>query len=307
MKNNRLKKQVVLGIDIGGSHITLGLIDFQSGKIVHDFILRKHVDSKGTSEEILRGWCDAIKEMWKELNVENTPLGFAMPGPFDYTNGICLINGFDKYDALYGMDIRKELAVRLTIEGSDIAFRNDAEAFLEGEIIFGAAQGYNDVIGITLGTGMGSAYSHNGITADAELSITPYKDEIIEEFVSTRGLIRGYRNLSGTALKDVKSLAALYNTDMNAVNTFKNFAVDFAWVLELFIQKERPQMLVIGGNIANAWDLFMDDVIKKLSSSIPQLPEIVKATIGENAALIGGACCFLNDTKKGVQSIAGKL
>lgn len=298
MKNDRLTNRFVLGIDIGGSHITLGLIDMLSRTLIDDFILRKHIDSHGDSEEILSGWCDAIKEIWKELNVENTPLGFAMPGPFDYAEGICLIKGFDKYDALYGMNIRKELAERLHIAGRDIAFRNDAEAFLEGEIFCGAAQGYNDVIGITLGTGMGSAYSHDGITADAELSVTPYKDEIIEEFVSTRGLIRAYKNLTGIALKDVKSLAALYHTDADAVNTFKNFANDFAWFLELFIQKENPEILVIGGNIANAWDLFMVDVIKKLSSSLPRLPKIVKATIGENAALIGGACCFLNVSKK---------
>jgi glucokinase len=74
MKNNRLTNQSVFGIDIGGSHITLGLVDMLSRTIAHDFILRKHVDSNDTSEEILSGWCDAIKEIWKELKVENAAL-----------------------------------------------------------------------------------------------------------------------------------------------------------------------------------------------------------------------------------------
>jgi len=292
MNNYEIKRNDVLGVDIGGSHITSALIDLSSRTIVEDFVLRKQVDPHGGAQEILESWCASIRECWQKFNLVNTRIGFAMPGPFDYEGGVCLIKGFDKYESLYGMDIRAELAERLNISGSDLAFRNDAEAFLDGEIFCGAAQGYNHVIGLTLGTGMGSAYSHFGITADAELSVTKFAGKIIEEFVSTRGLVGLYKGHTGRIVEDAMALARLCNEDINAIQSFKDFAVYLAWVLNLFIVKENPEIVVIGGNIANSWDLFMDDVIERLTYSLPHVPKIVKTVIGENAALIGGACCF---------------
>ena len=285
------KKRFVAGIDIGGSHITAGLVNMQTRQVEKN-IIRNRINSKAGAEEIIGGWCNTIKELWAINELKSTKIGFAMPGPFDYKNGICLIKGFDKYESLYELNVREILAERLHICGDDINFRNDAEAFLDGEIFCGAGQGYNNVIGITLGTGMGSALSYNGKTIDAELSTLPYKNEKIEEYVSTRAIIRFYKELSGKQMNDVKAIAALYGTDAAAVEVFKTFSWHLAWFLQYFIQREQPQVLVIGGNIAQSWNLFMDEVISELAITIPTLPVIVKATLGENAALIGGACCW---------------
>lgn len=292
MSNYELNKNFVLGGDIGGSHITLALIDLSSRTILEDFVLRKRVDPHASAEIILENWCDSIRECWRKFNLVNTRIGFAMPGPFDYEAGVCLIKGFDKYESLYEMNIRSELSERLNIAESEIAFRNDAEAFLEGEIFCGAARGYNHAIGLTIGTGMGSACSHSGITVDAELSVTNYAGEIIEEFVSTRGLIRLYKEHNGLDVKDAMELAKLCSEDTKAVQAFKDFARYLAWLLNLFIVRENPEIVVIGGNIANSWDIFMGDVQERLTYSLSRVPKIVKTVMGENAALIGGACCF---------------
>lgn len=292
MNNYEMTRNYVLGVDIGGSHISLALIDLYSRIIVEDFVFRKRVDPHGSAEEILQIWCTSINECWQKFNLVNTRIGFAMPGPFDYAGGVCLIKGFEKYELLYGINIRAELAQRLNIPGNDIAFRNDAEAFLEGEIFCGAAQGYNHVIGLTLGTGMGSAYSHFGITVDAELSVTRYAGRIIEEFVSTRGLVGFYKEHTGLEIKDAESLSKLCHGDAGAVKSFKDFAVYLSWILNLFIVKENPEIVVVGGNISNSWNLFMDDVIERLTYSLPKMPKITKTMMGENAALIGAARCF---------------
>jgi glucokinase len=285
----------ILGVDIGGSHITAGLVDLDERMVLKDSLVRKAVDRHGTAEEILRAWTDTLQMVDISEGELFSGIGLAMPGPFKYDEGISLIRGFDKYEALYGINIREQLSQRLNLPGELILFRNDAEAFLEGELFAGAAKGYNNlVIGITLGTGLGSAKSVNGITIDAERSGMIYKNDKIEEFVSTRGLLKIYEELSGRKLKNAKEISDLYENDKNAERTFATFAGHLAWFLEQFIKDEQPGLVVIGGNIANAWDLFMSEVIRRLELSLISVPKIVKAELEENAALIGAACNFLS-------------
>lgn len=287
---------VVAGIDIGGSHITAGLIDLSTGAIIKDIIVRKRVNRYGTAEEILTTWCNAVRELWEQSGITGSRLGFAMPGPFDYKKGISLIKGFDKYDAVYQMNIREELCNRLGLTADQILFRNDAEAFLEGEVLFGAARAHAHAIGITLGTGLGSARHHEGVTTDAELSVLPYKGERIEDFVSTRGIIRNYERVSGIRLSDVRQIADLVNTDPHAREAFRLFETDLTWFLREFIQRDQPEVLVVGGNIANSWHLFSEALMKNLSATVSKMPVIRMAALGEHAALIGGAGCFIRTT-----------
>jgi glucokinase len=285
---------LILGIDIGGSHITAGLVDMDARKVIDDSVIRNRVNRHGTTNEILKTWCDTIKSFQQKSEKKNIKIGFAMPGPFDYDTGICLIKGFDKYESLYGINIRIALAERLNLLPGDILFRNDAEAFLEGEIFCGAAANCNHAIGITLGTGLGSAVSHNGITRDAELSVMDYYGEKIEEWVSTRGLIRIYQDITGKKLNDALTIAELYHDDANAKAAFILFTHRLSWCLQKFIVQESPEVLVIGGNIANSYNLFIGELEKRLSITGSPMPKIFRTKLGENAAVIGGACKFVS-------------
>lgn len=278
-----------LGLDIGGSHITAGLVNLRHRNIEEGSMIRRRVDSHAPAEEILEEWTDTIREMMNRFPGKFIRLCFAMPGPFDYAKGICLIKDFDKYESLYGMNIRAELARRLQIDEDCISFRNDAEAFLEGERLGGAAIGFDHAIGITLGTGLGSAVSHLGQTRDAGLSVVQYNGEKIEEFVSTRGLIRRYHKLSGVVMKDAKSIIDIIHEDDRARKAVEAFCDDLSWFLSYFIRKENPKVLVIGGNLAHALPLFEEQLLHNLAS-LEQLPVIKKAKLGEYAAMIGAAC-----------------
>lgn len=285
--------QYAVGVDIGGTHLTAGLIEMNEIKVVRSTVVRNKLNSKGAADKILAVWISTIKHVMANSPSVVERVGFAMPGPFDYENGICLIKGFDKYESLYGMNIRELLAEALLLKPGNIRFRNDAEAFLAGELYGGAAKGYKDAIGVTLGTGLGSAISHDAVTIDAALSVTPYANgEMIEEFVSTRALLKFYRNLSGVELKDAEKLAVLCKTDVHAIKAYTFFGEHLTWFLEKFIRAENPEVVVIGGNIANAWDLFMNQVLEALRQKLKVMPQIVRAILAEDAALVGGACCF---------------
>lgn len=290
-----MKDSVVLGIDIGGSHLTAALVDEATRKFVPDSYLRVRVNSKGTAEEILGIWTKAIEDTFQAYPVANKRIGIAMPGPFDYANGISLIKGLDKYEALYKLNVKQILSQRLSISPASILMMNDAACFLRGEVYYGAARGYQDVIGITLGTGTGSAMHHNGVTHDANLGPAPFMDTIADEYFSTRWFVKRYRELTGTTVKDVKALTDLYQTDANVKTIFAEFVKNLVVFLEGFVKAEKPQVIVMGGNIAQCSDLFLSDLTAQLATKAITVP-IVRAELGEEAAILGAASLFESKT-----------
>lgn len=290
-----MKDTIVLGIDIGGSHLTAALVDEATRKFVPDSYLRVRVNSKGTADEILDIWTKAIDDTFQAHPVKSKRIGIAMPGPFDYANGISLIRGLDKYEALYKLNVKEILSKRLSIPETSILMMNDAACFLRGEVYYGAARGYQDVIGITLGTGTGSAMHHHGITHDANLGPAPFMDSIADEYFSTRWFVKRYSELTGNTVKDVKTLADLHGSDEQVKNIFKEFVKNLVVFLEGFVRAEKPQVIVMGGNIAQCSSLFMEDLTAQLAGRNITVP-IVRAELGEEAAILGAASLFESKT-----------
>lgn len=290
-----MKDAIVLGIDIGGSHLTAALVDEATRKFVPDSYLRVRVNSKGTAEEILDIWTKAIDDTFQAHPVKSKRIGIAMPGPFDYANGISLIRGLDKYEALYKLNVKEILSKRLSIPETSILMMNDAACFLRGEVYYGAARGYQDVIGITLGTGTGSAMHHHGITHDANLGPAPFMDSIADEYFSTRWFVKRYNELTGNTVKDVKTLADLHGSDEQVKNIFQEFVKNLVVFLEGFVRAEKPQVIVMGGNIAQCSSLFMEDLTAQLAARNITVP-IVSAELGEEAAILGAASLFESKT-----------
>ena len=111
--------KILVGADIGGSHITcMGLEP--GGHVIPDvFMVRKEVSSQASAEAILSGWSEALGSLIKLIGKESLGgIGFAMPGPFDYPGGIAWFKGVKKYDSLYGINVRQELRNRLGLDVS---------------------------------------------------------------------------------------------------------------------------------------------------------------------------------------------
>src|SRR5215207_3029952 len=94
----------VVGIDIGGSHITAAVVDLQQRQIQPGTLIRNRVNSHAAADDIIHQWSETISQVFECDNSISKKLGLAMPGPFDYENGICLIKGLDKYEHLYGLN-----------------------------------------------------------------------------------------------------------------------------------------------------------------------------------------------------------
>jgi glucokinase len=293
MQTYSLSSSYILTADIGGSHITVGICDLVSHQILEHSLCRVEVNSTDSAKDVLNSWGSTVE---KVLN--NHPalaikgLGISMPGPFDYENGICYIKGLNKYEALYGLNIKQYFADFLNLDPPMVRFRNDAESIIAGEASTGSGKGFHRVLGITLGTGFGSAFCENKITRDLNLGSQLYKDTIADDHFSTRWFQKRYLQITGICLTDgVKELSGLAPESTVVGDIFKEFANNLSEFLSLPISQLQPEVLIICGNISKASKFFMPCLIdQKLN-----LTTIKLAQLDENAALIGAASTFDNN------------
>jgi glucokinase len=291
MQINSLSPSYILTADIGGSHITAGICDLRSYEIVSQSITRAEVNSRGSITDILTSWTDVFQEVLKKnAALQVSGLSVAMPGPFDYEKGISYITGLDKYEALYGMDIKQYLAGLLKLDPQLIRFRNDAESTIAGEVLTGAGEDYINVMGVTLGTGFGSAYSKVKVTKDINLGSVRYKETIADDYLSTRWFLKRYYELTGVKLTGgVKELTEIAVKSAIARDVFREFAVNMGDFISGPVKQLAPEVLLICGNIAKASEFFLTDLIHELP-----FVNIKLGQLDENAPLIGAAAMFDN-------------
>jgi glucokinase len=282
---------VALGIDIGGSHITAAVIDLESRSIIAGSTLRTAVDASLNAEEILNTWCALIDSVHSLVRGREAYIGIAMPGPFDYEQGISLIKDQPKFQNLYQVNIKNEIAKRLHVEPLNIRFINDAASFLQGEVFGGAARDQQKVIGLTLGTGLGASYCANGMAVDAALWDSPFKDGIAEDYLSTRWFVARYEALTGITVPGVKDLADLSSDEAVKRQIFQEFGKHLAEFLVPFLEQQQLETVVLGGNISNAHPLFMPALLEQLNLNSRAV--VIKiAELKEDASLIGAASCW---------------
>jgi glucokinase len=214
--------------------------------------------------------------------------GVAVPGPFDYARGICLLE--HKLRALYGVDMRAELASALSVQPDNVRFLNDAEAFLLGEGWAGAARGHDRVLGITIGTGLGSAFlehgsivrSGAGVPHGGELYRMPFRNSPVEQRVSRRAILTHY----GDTKVDVAEIARrARDGERRAREAFDVVSADLADFLRPWLAAFAPSCLVVGGSIARSWDLLRVG----LESLRADVAVVARAEQIDDAALLGAA------------------
>ena len=266
-----MDKGLVLGIDIGGSHVTTALVNPASGEVLEESLCKRRVDAQENSEVILEEWCQALGYSLSKANGSSVRgIGVSVPGPFDYDNGVSLIRGVNKYESLYRLNIKEQLQARLAVEKSlPIHFENDAVCFGLGESITGEASRCERVIAITLGTGLGATFlvrnciqrEGKGVPPEGFLYHLPYKEGRADDYFSSRYLVQVYNERTGRGVKEVKEIYDLaLQQDGAALETFQAFGRDLAVFLLPWIRDFGAECLVIGGSISKAAVYFMSSM-----------------------------------------------
>ena len=288
-----------IGVDIGGSHISCALIDLERTEIIRESLTEIHVDNKGEARGIIETWSAAIRKSMQRIDPGQIEgIGFAMPGPFDYVNGISLIRGVDKYEKLFGLNVGEEISKSLGLRsGQSVRFINDASAFAIGEARAGKAAGAASSMIITIGTGIGSAFIRNGVPVVSGESVPEkgwvyhikHRDSIADDYFSTRWFLRRYREVTGRNADGVKSIADEAVSNEHIIEIFNEFGASLGGFLAPILNRFGAEVLVMGGNISRAMNLFGPSLRRELENNdCHATPHL--SLLGENAALIGSAC-----------------
>lgn len=280
----------VLAYDVGGSHISAALCsesDLSLGPVVKAALPEAHS---------AQAFLDVLTHLATQAGANSSTkgAGFAMPGPFDYAEGVSWMK--HKMPYLYGVSLRQALAERMHWNPAQVQFLNDAAAYLQGEVGAGAARGVARVVGITLGTGIGSGYAVNGrlvtsgtgVPPGGEIWNVPFEGGIVEDLISTRSIKERYLERTGKE-RDVAEIAAAALSDRAAVEIFEDFGRDLGRALRILLRDFAPDVVVLGGGIARSSQLFLPGAQRELGSTALELRI---AQLGDQAPLVGAAVAW---------------
>lgn len=283
-----MQKKYAIGVDVGGSHITCVALDLTKLSLCKETLKREHLSHTDTAENLFKIWAKAITECGKEVGFENVSgIGFAIPGPFDYANGISLME--HKYPNLKDIHIPTELSKLLPFS-CKMNFMNDASAFGVGVCWLDAGKNHQKVIALTLGTGFGSVYLENGkvleegenLPKEACFWHLPFKEGIADDYFSTRWFVNSYKKITGEEISGVKDI--LNQPESNSI--FTEFGENLAEFLSPWLKKFPAEMIVLGGNIALSFNRFEQSLQNKLKNE-GILTKFAVSSLMEDAALVG--------------------
>jgi predicted NBD/HSP70 family sugar kinase len=273
---------IVAALELGGSHVSGARVDLATAEV--EDLVRLALDPGGTRAELL----EPILAVARTVAYGVTRMGFAAPGPFDYANGVCTIKGVGKLEGLFGVDLRFELSrVFSDADAPAICFLNDAEAFLLGESWVGAARGHARAIGITLGTGLGSAFLVDGHIVREGLGVPPggnlhvcqFRGAPVEESISGRAIRARFDN--ATSVEEIARRAG--EGDEHASCVLAVLGSDLAAFLAPWCEEFGATCVVVGGSIAHAWSHFRSPLARLLGTDVAVAARV------DDAALFGAA------------------
>jgi glucokinase len=270
----------VLGIDLGGTNVRVGLVEDE--KIIR--VEEMPINKTGDERDVLNCIYDLIERFKNEFI---RGIGIGVPSVVDPVRGIV-------YD-VQNIPSWKEVHIKELVEekfGHPVHVNNDANCFAAGEKYFGKAKGYTDSVGLILGTGLGAGLIINnklysGINCGAgEFGMLSYKDKNYEAYCSGQFFEWRY-NKKGS---EIFKLAE--NADAAALDIFSELGKNIGEVIKVIVYTIDPEIIVLGGSVSKSFRYFEKEMLKSLETfGYPKSIEKLKIEVSEieQVAILGAA------------------
>jgi glucokinase len=296
-----MDNKIIIGVDLGGTKIMTGAIDYK-GKVLCPPV-KVPTEGNDTAESVVKRITGSVEKTLISLNLsikDVAGIGIGSTGPLDIDAGVIL--ECPQLPNMHFFPLRKTIQDYF---GIPVFINNDANCLIYGESVFGAAACKNNIVGFTLGTGIGCAVVLNkkilnGSTGTAaEIWPSPYGSGIIEDFISGAGVSRIYKSISGRDKTSFEVYILAQNGNKEALQTWKEFgahlAVPIAWAVNLI----DPEAVILGGSITGAYPFFknsMEEHLRKWICPVPsERTKIILSELGDNAGFIGAACLVIEN------------
>lgn len=281
---------MTLAMDIGGTHVSAALVGPEG--LLPSSVRRTEVNEAWPAGPLLDAWAQTALAA-ASCAPSCGRVALSVPGPFEYRQGVAR---FDvKMRALAGTDVTRALRQRWSgtaLEQVPVSYLNDALAFTRGELLFGVAQGVRRLLGVTLGTGLGSGFLVDGepltsgplVPPNGEVRFLPVRGGTADEHLSGPGLRAAYASLGGEPAEPRALADRAATGDLLARKVFQDFGHDLGQLLRTCAEGFRPDLIVVGGQISRAWPLFAAE----LEAHLPAF-RVVRSELLDDANLLGAA------------------
>jgi glucokinase len=275
----------ILGLDIGGTSIRAGVLI--NGDLLDIQSIPTPADE--SQEMILSTIIDFIASY---LQYNFQAIGIGIPGLIDTQEGVVL--------NLANIPSFKEVQLKSILEKKflkPVFINNDANCFALGVSKFGEGRNYNNIVGITLGTGLGTGIIINKqlycgtVCAAGEWCAVPYLDSTFEDYCSGKFFLNHYN-------KKARSLAKrAAEGDPIALQAFDEFGGHLGELIKNILYVLAPQAVVLGGSIRKAFPYFEKSMHHRLSTfSYPRVMENFKIIISDlDERAIRGALALVDE------------
>ena len=293
------------GVDVGGTTVKLGLFN-TSGDLMEKWEIPTVTEDDGKA--ILPDCAKSILKKMDERKMDRTEVvgvGIGAPGPVASEGTL-----YGAVNLGWGtMSLKKELQTLLNMP---VEAGNDANVAALGEAWQGGAKGYEDVVVVTLGTGVGGGIIINGKMVAGATGAAGNDDETepcncgncgcLEEYVSATGIVRmAKRKLAkddrpSIMRKDDLSAKDVWDAVKAGDTVATEVAEDFGWYLgkamALVANVSNPEIFVIGGGVSKAGNVLLDYIQKyyqKYAFKGCRGALFTLATLGNDAGIYGAA------------------
>lgn len=295
---------VRIGIDIGGTDTKIGLVDIHQKILASETI---KTDASRSPEEVIGDIGRSALQLLEAQGIamdQCVGVGIGVPGTVDRKKGIVLYSNNIKWE---NVELVREMGKYLPLP-TKIA--NDADCAALGEVVAGAGKECQDVIMLTLGTGVGGGiildgniYEGKGI-GGSELGhmvivengepCTCGRRGCLEAYASATALVREAKKATGYILTPQEIFAGAGQGDrklQEVVDTYiRRLGIGIVNIVNIF----RPQLVLIGGGISGQGETLtrpLNEIVKAncFGGDKGQIPVIETATLGNEAGMIGAA------------------
>ncbi|MBK5261317.1 MAG: ROK family protein [Peptostreptococcaceae bacterium] len=275
----------IIGVDLGGTNIRVGKV--VDGKVVE--ISKSITPLDGTENDVLGKLYTTISDCF---DADTKSIGIGVPSVVDTQKGIV-------YDVV-NIPSWKEVALGDLLYQKfqvPVFINNDSNCFAVGEKIYGKGKGFQNIVGMTIGTGLGLGLIINGQLYEGrnccagEFGMLPYLNENYEFYCS--GQFFSKFNSGDAADMHEKALSG----DPNAIQLYQNFGKHIGIVIKSILYAYDPDIVLIGGSLSKAFDLYKEAMYDEISDfAFRSTLQNLKIEISELAesAILGAAALPTN-------------